>query len=165
MKRFVLLLLLACCVAGCSKKKEITPLNRKQGAALASEASFAISVRDFARAEGLLAQATEVCPDNPDYWVGLGTARRKQDNRAGAKEAFQTALNASRDIYKRDSKNSQSLLQQVYLLALLGKIDDARDTLEKARKNHPDDRNVRAFVEGKQLDRLLADPAFKDLSP
>ena len=165
MKRFALLILLACCVAGCSKKKEITPSNRKEGAALAGEASFAISVRDFTRAEGLLTQATQVCPDNPDYWVGLGTARRKLDNRAGAKEAFQSALSASRDVSKRDPKNSQSLLQQVYLLALLGKVDDARATLEKARTNHPDDRNVHAFVENKQLDRLLADPGFKELSP
>ena len=36
--------------------------------------------------------------------------------------------------------------------------------LEKAQKDHPDDRALGAFVDGKQLDRILADPAFKDIA-
>lgn len=150
-------------LAGCAPK-EVTPLQRKQGANFVSEAQFAVTLRDYPRAEGLLAQAVAACPDNGDYWLSLGTVRRKLENRPGAKTAFEGALKASRDAYKRDNRNAQLLLQQVYILALLGRADDAREALDDARKNNPDNRNIRAFVEGKELDRLLADPGFKDLA-
>jgi tetratricopeptide (TPR) repeat protein len=165
MRRFAALTVIVAAglLGGCAKK-EITPLQRKQAATLVSEASFAVTVRDLPRAESLLAQATALCPDSPEYWVNLGTVRRRMDNRAGAKTALEEGLKASRDAYKRDDKEPAPLLQQVYILAMLGRVDDARSTLEKAQKKHPDDRAVRMFVENKQLDRMLADPGFKELS-
>ncbi len=48
----LLLGLLALGLAGCGPR-EVTPLQRKQGASLASEAVFAVSIRDYPRAEGL----------------------------------------------------------------------------------------------------------------
>jgi tetratricopeptide (TPR) repeat protein len=158
------ILVLTTLLGGC-KPKEITPLARKQGANFASEANFAISVRDYARAENLLAQATAVCPDTPEYWIGLGAARRRLDNRSGAKAAYEEALKASRAASKRDAKNPQPLLQQVYVLALLGREADARALLDKARTTYPENRNIRTFFENKELDRLLADPGFKELAP
>ncbi len=146
---------------GCSRK-EITPLERKQGASFVSEASFAVTLRDYPRAEGLLIQAVAVCPDTSDYWLSLGTVRRRLDNRSGAKEAFEQALKTCRESYKRDSQNSQLVLQQVYILALLGRVDEARETLAQARKDHPDDRGIRVFAENGELDRILADPGFKE---
>ncbi|MDB6094395.1 MAG: hypothetical protein JWM32_1957 [Verrucomicrobia bacterium] len=147
--------------AGCGPKA-VTPLQRKQAATLASEANFATTVRDYPRAEGLYAQAAEIAPDMPEYWLLLGTVRRKMDNRDGARTAFERALKVSRAAYKQDPTKTTLLLQQAYLYALMGKPDDARETVEKARKEHPEDRTIRTFVEGKELDRLLADPAFKD---
>lgn len=157
------LLLATVVTAGCAKK-EITPLQRKQGASYESEAQFALNLRDLPRAESLLVQATGVCPDNADYWLSLGTVRRRMENRPGARTAFEKALDASRESYRRDNRNSQLLLQQVYILAVLGKPDEARKTLEDARKKHPDNRNIRLFADGGELDRLLADPGFKELS-
>jgi tetratricopeptide (TPR) repeat protein len=160
----ILLGLWAAFLTGCGRK-EITSLQRKEGASLVSEANFAVSLRDYPRAETLFAQAVVACPDTTDYWIGLGTVRRKQDNRAGAKTAFEEALKASRDATKRAGLNGQLRLQQVYLQALLGRMDEARDTLSRARKDLPDNRDIRAFVEGNELDRILADPGFKDMMP
>ena len=151
-------------LTGCSRHKEITSLQRKEAANLVSEAQFAITLRDYARAEPLLAKAVVLCPDTAEYWLNLGTVRRRLDNRQGAREAYEQMLDLSRDAYQRDAKNSGALAQQLYILALLGRMDDARSTLEKARKNHPDDRAIRAFVEGRQLDRLVDDPTFKELA-
>jgi Flp pilus assembly protein TadD len=162
--RRVLFGILAILFLGGCKPKEITPLARKQGATLASDANFAMSVRDYARAENSLDQATKACPDEPEYWMGLGIARRRLENRKGAKAAFQEALKASEAQYKRDPKNPQPVLQQVYLLALLGRVDEARTRLEKAKAKHPDSRDLRIFVENDQLNRLMADPAFKELA-
>ena len=148
--------------AGCSRHKEITSLQRKEAASLVSEAQFAVTLRDYARAEPLLAKAVALCPDTSDYFLSLGTVRRQMDNRAGAKQAYEQALDLCRDAYRRDGKNTQPLLQQIYVLALLGRMDDARDALAKAQKDHPDDATVRGIIESKQLDRLADDPGFKE---
>lgn len=149
--------------AGCSRR-EVTPLQRKQAANLVSEAGFAITLRDYARAEGLLTSAVAVCPDAPEYWLNLGSVRRRLGNRPGAKAAYESMLDLLKDTYRRNAKDPSPLLQSVYVLALLGRLDDARDALAQARKNHPDDRAVRLFVENKQLERLPDDPTFKEIA-
>ncbi len=159
-----LLLFTAVLAAGCGQK-EITPLQRKQGASLASEASFAVTLRDFPRAEGLLVQAVAACPDTPEYWLTLGTVRRRQDNRSGARTAYEQAQKAAKAKFQRDGNNAQALVQQVYALALLDRDDEARKVIERARKDHADNRAIRTFAENNELDRLLADPGFKDLKP
>ena len=148
--------------AGCSKK-EITSLERKQAAALVSEAQFATTMRDFARAETLLAQATSLCPDTGAYWLQLGASRIKLGQREPARAAYKGALKAFEDTAKKQ-KEPEAALQQVYVLALLGRVDDARALQEKLVSRYPDSRDVKIFVEEKRLDRILADPGFKQMA-
>lgn len=164
------LLVLAVAVAfaaGCGKakekKKEITSLQRKEAATLASEAQFAVQLRDHARAEGLLAKAVELCPDDGIYWVNLGSARIRLGNKSGAKDAYVGAEKALRDAAEEKKTDAEPWLQRVYVLALLGRADEARSVLKEAAQKFPDNRNVRAFVDG-QFDRMLADPKFKELA-
>ncbi|PTX90752.1 tetratricopeptide repeat protein [Opitutus sp. ER46] len=145
---------------GCAKK-EITPLQRKQATQLVSEAQFAATLRDFARAEGLLAQAVELCPDEGDTWVNLGSARLRLNQRDGAKAAYKSALEAFKAAAKKDKTDPAPALQQVYVLALLGQIDDARALLEKLPARYEGNREVKAFIEEKRLDEILANPRFK----
>ena len=145
-------------------RKAVTPLQRKTAANYVSEAQFAVNMRDFARAEGLFAKAVEACPDNGDYWVNLGAMRKRLNNRSGAKTAYEHAVDAFHDAYKLDPKQPELVLQEVYAQALLGRVDDARATLEKARKKHPDSRGIRVFAESRQLDRIVEDPAFKEIA-
>jgi len=147
--------------AGCSRHKEITSLERKQAASDVSEAEFALNLRDYVRAEGLLTQAVAICPDTPEYWLNLGSVRRRLGNRDGAKAAYEQMLDVVRDLYRHDKTDPGPLLQQIYVLALLSRMDEARAVLEQAQKEHPDDGNVRAFVEGHQLERFQTDPTFK----
>ena len=155
---FALLLL-----GGCGPKaSKVTSMQRKEAAALVSEAQFALSVHDSARAEGLLAKATALCPDTGDYWFELGQLRARSGNRPAAKSAYKSALAAyESEAAANPRAYATAVLRQVYVLALLGRTDDARAVLAKAQKARPDDRDLRAFVENKQLDQLLANPAFK----
>lgn len=147
--------------AGCHPKpKEITPLARKTAANFVSEAQFAVTVRDNVRAADLYEKAAALCPDNPEYWLGLGAARRQLEQRPAALKAYEAALGAYRDAYDRDRKDPQLLLEQVYVLALLGRVDDARSTLAKVRLAHSDDSTVRNFTD-QSFEQLLADPGFK----
>jgi tetratricopeptide (TPR) repeat protein len=167
MKRPLLFLALAAALllAGCGPRgKNVTVRQRKEAAALVSEAQFAVSLRDFARAEPLLAQASQLCPDNTDYWISLGIVRRRLNNSSGAKTAYQEALASAKDAFKVDSSHPERLIQQAYILALLGRVDEARVLLTKAQQKNPDNLPLRTFMEKKELDRMTADPEFKEVA-
>ncbi|HUR60028.1 MAG TPA: hypothetical protein VM029_20060 [Opitutaceae bacterium] len=150
-------------VAGCgAKKKEISELKRKEAAHLASEAQFSITMRNWAEAEAGLTKAVAACPDVGAYWVSLGSIRIKLGNKGGAKDAYKGALAAYQDEAEKDKADPGPWLQQVYVLALLGRVDDARSLLDKTVKKFPEQRVVKRFIEGKEFDRMLTDPKFKD---
>ena len=150
---------------GCGRRaKEITSLQRKEAASLASEAEFAVTVRDLPRAEKLLTKMVSLCPDTGEYWVGLGSLRMRLGDREGAKRAYQSALETYADAAKLEKANGAPLLHQIHVLALLGRMDEARKLLEKAQKKMPEDRLIREFVKERQLDLMLADPVFKEMS-
>jgi Flp pilus assembly protein TadD len=150
-------------LVGC-KAKEPTSLERKEAATLVSEAQFALQLKDYARAEVLLAKATALCPDTGKFWVDLGAMRVRLGKKDAARSAYKSALDAYESAAKSDPKDSKAWLQQLYVLALLGRTDDARAVLAKAQKAFPDDRAVRAFVEGKQIDKMTTDPRFKEIA-
>lgn len=150
-------------VAGCrAKKKEITELQRKEAALQASEAQFSLTLRNWGEAETALAKAVALDPDNGSYWVTLGTMRMKLGKKDLARDAYKGALRAYELEGAIEKADASPWLQQVYVLALLGRVDDARALLDKTAKKFPDQRSVRVFVEEKQLDRLMADPKFKE---
>lgn len=152
-------------VSGCKPKpRDIPPLQRKQAANMVSEGQFALTLRDFARAEPLFEKAAKLCPDVGDYWVNLGVVRRRQGNKAGAKAAYEQARTAYRDAYAIDPKQTEAVLQEVYVLALLGQVDEARAAIEKAAKRQPDNRSIRTFLENRQLERIVEDAGFKEIA-
>jgi len=159
----VVLVLLA--GAGCKPKaKNIPPLQRKEAASLVSEAQFAMVMRDLARAEPLYDKATKLCPDNGDYWLALGMTRRRMANTVGTKNAYEHARAAFHDAFEIDRTHVDALLQELYVLCLLGRVDEARTTFTKARKKDPANPQLRAFEEGKQIDHLMQDSGFKQLA-
>jgi Flp pilus assembly protein TadD len=161
----ILLVLLGVLGTGCGRRtKEITSLQRKEAASLASEAEFAMTLRDLPRTQALLTKVVELCPDEAEHWSNLGSVRMRLGDRDGAKRAYESALGVYKDLAKREPKNAGACLQQVYMLALLGRVEDARKLVEKTQKKFPEDRDVRSFVESKQLERMLMDPSFKQVS-
>lgn len=161
----LLVLLLAVGLSACKPRPmDIPAVKRKEAATLASEAQFAVSLRDFARAEPLLEKATKLCPDTGDYWLALGVSKKHLGKTSETKSAYQEALGAYRQSAKLEPTRPEPLLQEVYMLALLGRIDEARSALQKAQKKLPDAREIKQFVEAKTLDRFVADPAFKEIA-
>lgn len=162
--RLVLVLAAAAALAGC-RAKEISSIDRKEAANIVSEAEFAVTVKDWARAEGLYAKAAALCPDQGETWVGLGVARMRLHNSAGAREAYKSALSAYSDQMKRDPTDTVSVIRSASLLVILGRTDDARALVAKAYASNPEDRRLRNFVEIKGVDRIAADPGLKEVSP
>lgn len=159
---FLALVFLA--ATGCGPKQPaISDLQRKQAAALVSEAEFALALRDFARAEGLFREAAGLCPDNGAYWLQLGTTSKRLNKTAEAKKSYEQAAKACAAAYKANDKDPGPVLRQVYAYALLGRTDDARALLRKVRKAHPKDEEIQGFDEA-TLDRMIADPGFKAMA-
>jgi Flp pilus assembly protein TadD len=150
---------------GCGRRtKEITSLQRKEAATLASEAEFAVSVRDFPRAEKLLTRVVDLCPDNGDFWIWLGSLRMRSGDRQGAKSAYESGRAAFEDAAKLNPKDSKLVANQIRVLALLGRIPEARKLIEKMQKQYPADRSVQAFVESREFDEMVAAPGFKEIA-
>src|SRR5690606_29052809 len=97
---------------GCARK-EVTERDRLEAVHAVSEARFAQSVREWARAEELLARAVELAPEG-DYWVELGATRIRLNNRDGAKEAYQSALKAYEVEAARPNAKADPWVKQAY---------------------------------------------------
>lgn len=164
MKRFILVLSAVALLGTACSKKEISALDRKEAANFASEADFALQIKEHARAEDLLAKATALAPDAPEYWLGLGGVRAKLGKKNEARKAYEETLAIYKGLYKKDAGDGELLIQQAYVLALLNRADDARATLEKAVKSHPTNSKIKGFITNKALEKMLADPAFKEMA-
>jgi tetratricopeptide (TPR) repeat protein len=99
----------------------------------------------------------------PEYWVSLGMARRRQDNTSGARKAYETALDLHADRYKQ-TKTPEELVQQAFVLALLGKKDDALKLLNKGLKDHPDSVVIKKMADPRGLPRTFQTEEFKALA-
>jgi Flp pilus assembly protein TadD len=162
--RPALVLAAALALAGC-RQRVPTQLERDEAANDVSEANFALTVHDFARAEGLYAKATDLCPDEGDAWVSLGITRMRLSNPGGARSAYKSALDAYRENARSDPSNTVLTIRRAYVLVILGRADEARGLIDDARSRYPDDRRLRSFVEARGLDKMMADPALKELAP
>jgi tetratricopeptide (TPR) repeat protein len=162
--RTALALAAALALSGCARR-EITAIDRAQAANMTSEAEFAATVREWGRAEGLYAQAAALCPDSGDTWLALGITRMRLGNRSGARDAYKAAASAYKSAFAGDPTNSQAVAQQAYALVILGRQDEARSVAQRARRDHPDDALLHELVDGGGLERVIADPGLKEISP
>ncbi|MEI8089195.1 MAG: tetratricopeptide repeat protein [Opitutaceae bacterium] len=159
------LLSLMVITTGCKPKSaSITSLQRKEAAGLVSEAEFAMTIRELVRAEKLLTQACALEFDNGKTWISLGMIRVRLGRKPAAKEAYESALHAYAEAYALQPKSAQLYLQQVYLLALMGRMTDARSVLAEIQKQHGTDPEVRSFVQSRQLDAMAQSPQFKEIA-
>ena len=150
--------------AGCKpQRKVITDHDRRAAAHLVSEAQFALSVREWARAEGLLGQAVAIAPEG-DTFLTLGAARLKLGNRAGAKDAYESAVRAYADQAALEPTQSGPWMKQAYALALLGRKDDCRALLARGAKQFPNDARLRALQDPRQFELMISTPSFRDMA-
>ena len=168
-ERYVLLTALCVCavaaLAGCKPKpekpKEIPKAQRVEAANMASEADFALQIKDYARAEKALSRAVELDPDFISYWIDLGLCRRKLNNIDGARTAYKQAIVVCEKAFAADPKNGHIVIAEARVLVLLNRGDEARKLLDKAHREHPDDRDITAFWQAKGVDRMVNDPDLK----
>ena len=149
---------------GCAPKRKLaTEQERKEAALLVSEARFALTLKDWTRAEGLFAKAVQISPEG-DTYMAFGATRVRLGNKGAAKEAYRAALAAYEDDAARVATSSDPWLKQAFVLAVLGRMDDSRGVIEKAAKRFPDDGKVRSLLDPKQFEAMIASPSFKEMA-
>lgn len=151
-------------VGGCSKgkPKEVPESVKHEAAVLVSEAQFAMQIREYARAEELVRRALKLREDMPEYWVSLGMALRKKDDKAGARKAYEKALDLHADRYEAE-KTPEGLSQQAFVLALLGRTDEALKLLQKGLKEYPDSTTMKEMANPRGLPRTFRTDEFRGL--
>lgn len=161
----VSLVLAGSLVVGCSDKpKEISSIEQNKAKLLVDEAQFALQLRDFKRAEGLVQQAVKIHDGMPEYHVMLGIISKRLNKPAEAKKAYERGLALHEYLYK-SKKEPKDLVQQAWVLALLGRTDDALKTLNKAKELHPKDDYVAEMTDPEVgLARTFKDAGFKELT-
>jgi Flp pilus assembly protein TadD len=158
----ILILTLA---GGCGgAQKRATDAERKQAALLASEGQFALTLKDWPRAEASFLKAAQISPEG-EYFLSLGAARVRLGRKAEAKAAYQDALRAFEAEADREPKLAGPWLKEAFVLAVLGRADDSRALIAKAAKRFPNDPQVRALAEPKGFEKMMASANFKDLVP
>jgi tetratricopeptide (TPR) repeat protein len=114
---------------------------------LASQAAVLINRGDFKEAQRLLAEAVKQKPDFAEAWVMLGMRFVKLGNDKEAKNAYETALRIHSKRYAQQP-NPNELLQQSYVLLLLGRENAAQQLLNQAKAEYPNNQQVMLFSEG-----------------
>ena len=151
-------------LGGCkARHKEVSPQAKLAAENLISEAQFAWQIREYSRVEEICVKAIEQRGDYPEYWVLLGMARRRLDNTSGARKAYKQALELHADRYDREKKD-EDLAQQAWVLALLGKTDEALKFLEKSLKDHPDSAVIQRMAAPQGLPHTFQTSQFKELA-
>ena len=154
-----------CFLTGCpaEKTKELTKHDQLELRNLRAEATFALNLKDYPRAEKAMARAAEINPCDADIWISYGMLHKRQGKIDEAKKAYKKAKSCCEKDYKR-TKSGMSLVKRAQVLALLGDVDDAKSALEKARKLHPDEADVQKATGPQGLVRAFDDPKFKEVS-
>ena len=162
--------LLALTLAGCGGKpkdnsaagqpKEVSKAVAAEAETNASDAVFAMQIRDFARAEKGWKRALDLRPDIPEWWESYGTVQKRLGKTGDARSAYKRALGLWEQRYETTS-DPQFGLHQIFSLVLLDRVDEARRLSERLAKKHPTDPLIKNFTERRGMEQLLADPDMR----
>lgn len=162
----VLLALVALIAGGCGANPADEARRGREAELLASEANFAANLRDWPRVERALVPATALAPGRPELWLDLGAARVRLGRMTEAREAYTRALEG----FERQADstafkgNPEPTLNQVRVLALLGRLPEARAVAAELPRRFPGNPRAREFIESRELERLTAERSFREVA-
>ncbi len=109
---------------------------------LAGKAARALESGDLSTAKDLFLRATVEKPDFAEAWVGLGLSLWRQGEEELAQQSFEMALKWHEFRFRKHPSDWNQLFQQVAVLLLLNREDEALHRLREGQTRFPD---VEAF--------------------
>ena len=109
---------------------------------LGSQSTVALNARDYSTSQRLAAEATRLDPKFAEAWVAYGMSSIKLGQTNEAREAYERALSLYQARLRQNPSDSNQALQQIFLLALLGRFDEAEAVLKRAHIEYPSDNQI-----------------------
>ncbi|HUA39397.1 MAG TPA: tetratricopeptide repeat protein [Candidatus Sulfopaludibacter sp.] len=114
---------------------------------LANESSAALNAKDYVKAQMLAKRATSVDPKFAEAWVGYGMASARLGQTDRARAAYEQALSLHQARHLQDPSDGDQVVQQIFLLTLLGRQAEAETLLKQAHTDYPSDQAITKMVE------------------
>jgi len=114
---------------------------------LANESAAAFNAKDYAKAQTLAAEATSIDPQFAEAWVGYGIASLRLGQSDHARQAYERALSLHQARHRQNPSDANQVLQQIFLLTLLGRPTEAETLLKQARTDYPNDQTIAKLAE------------------
>lgn len=143
------------CLSGCRQVSDSATIPPQQ---LISQAAQAMVDNQYQKARSLFDEVVRLDPDFAEAWVGQGQASALLGDIPAARKPYERAVLLHAQRYRKTPGDSGQLVQQVYVLFLLGRDTEGRDLLTQGLKAHPADEQLNAF--SKEVDGLLSDKEF-----
>jgi len=145
MKITSLTLLTFALVTSCAHTPSNATASRSQQ--LASESATALNAEDYSQAQSLAAQATSIDPQFAEAWVGYGMASVRLGQTDRARDAYEHALSLHQARHRANPADANQVFQQIFVLALLGRSDEAATLLKQAEIEYPNDKQISKLAE------------------
>jgi tetratricopeptide (TPR) repeat protein len=114
---------------------------------LASESATALNAKDYAKAQTLARQATSIDPQFAEAWVGYGMASVRLGQTDHARDAYERALSLHQARHLQNPSDANQVVQQIFLLTLLGRPTEAETLLKQAHIDYSSDQTITKLAE------------------
>jgi Flp pilus assembly protein TadD len=109
---------------------------------LASESAAAFNAKEYVKAQTLAEEATSADPQFAEAWVGYGMASVRLGQTDHARQAYEQALSLHQARHRQNPSDADQVVQQIFLLTLLGRPTEAETLLKQASTDYPNDQTI-----------------------
>jgi tetratricopeptide (TPR) repeat protein len=127
-------------LASCASAPPAASIPRQQQ--LADEGAAAMFAKDYAKAQALTAEAIGIDPQFAEAWAGYGMASASLGQADHARQGYERALALYQARHLKNPSDANPVLQQVFLLTVLGRPAEAEALLKQARADYPKDEQL-----------------------
>ena len=145
MKMTLLTLLALALLTSCGRTPSDTALARSQKLATLSAGAFV--AKDYSKAQTLAEQATSLDPQFAEAWVAYGMASVQLGQTDRARDAYGHALSLHQAGHRANPSDANQVSQQIFILSLLGRSDEAAALLKRAEAEYPKDEQISKLAE------------------
>jgi Flp pilus assembly protein TadD len=121
--------------------------NKSRLEQLASQSASALNAKDYSQAQSFAAQATNIDPQFAEGWVACGMASVQLGQIDRARDAYEHALALHESRHRQNPSNPDQVVQQIFVLSLLGRSDEADAMLKQAQKDYPKDQQITTLAQ------------------
>ena len=109
---------------------------------LAGESATASNAKDYVKAQRLAAEATSIDPQFAEAWVEYGMASVRLGQTEHARQAYEQALSLHQARHRQNPSDANQVVQQIFLLTLLGRPTEAEILLKQAGTDYPNNQTI-----------------------